>query len=94
MTKIDLVRAITESTGFPAKISVELVDDVLEVLRNTLGRGEDVKLSGFGNFQLREKNARHGRKRPFPKAPPKEVWINPPKPEESTTMASSGGNVY
>ena len=32
-------------------------------------------------------------KRPIPKAPPKEVWINPPKPEESTTMASSGGIV-
>lgn len=32
-------------------------------------------------------------KLPIPKAPPKEVWINPPKPEESTTMASSGGIV-
>ena len=32
-------------------------------------------------------------KRPIPKAPPKAVWINPPKPEESTTMASSGGIV-
>jgi len=30
---------------------------------------------------------------PIPKAPPKAVWINPPKPDESTTMASSGGKV-
>ena len=52
MTKIDLTRALVEATSFPVTKSAHLVDEVLEVIRSTLERGEDVKLSGFGNFWL------------------------------------------
>ena len=47
--------------GLTRKTSLELVGSLFDTIRETLASGEDVKLSGFGNFTLREKNARPGR---------------------------------
>ena len=47
--------------GFSRKESAELVDLVFEMMKETLGKGEKIKISGFGNFVLRDKRQRPGR---------------------------------
>ena len=61
MTKAEIVEQIYEQVGFSKKESAELVEKVFETIKETLARGEKVKISGFGNFVVREKNARKGR---------------------------------
>lgn len=62
MTKADIVQAIyTRLGGFSKKESADLVDLVFETMKETLGRGEKIKISGFGNFVLRDKRQRQGR---------------------------------
>jgi integration host factor subunit alpha len=61
MTKADIVETIYERVGFSKKESAELVETVFEVIKDALVGGEKVKFSGFGNFVVREKNARKGR---------------------------------
>ena len=61
MTKADIVEQIYERVGFSKKESAELVERVFNIIKETLAHGEKVKISGFGNFVVREKNARKGR---------------------------------
>ena len=61
MTKAEIVEQIYEQVGFSKKESAELVEKVFDTIKITLARGEKVKVSGFGNFVVREKNARKGR---------------------------------
>jgi integration host factor subunit alpha len=61
MTKADIVETIYERVGFSKKESAELVETVFEVIKDALVGGEKVKFSGFGNFIVRQKNARKGR---------------------------------
>ncbi len=62
MTKADMVQALyCRLGGFSKKESADLVDLVFETMKETLGRGEKIKISGFGNFVLRDKRPRQGR---------------------------------
>jgi integration host factor subunit alpha len=61
MTKAEIVEHIYEQVGFSKKESAELVEQVFQTIKETLARGEKVKISGFGNFVVRPKNARKGR---------------------------------
>jgi integration host factor subunit alpha len=62
MTKADIVQAIyMKLGGFSKKEAADLVDLVFETMKETLGRGEKIKISGFGNFVLRDKRERQGR---------------------------------
>ena len=61
MTKAEIVEQIYEQVGFSKKESAELVEMVFETIKETLSVGEKVKISGFGNFVVRPKNARKGR---------------------------------
>jgi integration host factor subunit alpha len=62
MTKAEIVQALYSKVGgFSRKESAELVDLVFEMMKETLGRGEKLKVSGFGNFVLRDKRQRPGR---------------------------------
>jgi integration host factor subunit alpha len=61
VTKAEIVEHIYERVGFSKKESAELVERVFDIIKDTLARGEKVKISGFGNFVVREKNARKGR---------------------------------
>lgn len=61
MTKAEIVETIYERVGFSKKESAELVETIFEVIKEALVEGEKVKFSGFGNFIVREKNARKGR---------------------------------
>jgi len=61
LTKEDLVTAIEEANGYPRNRSVELVETLLELIKSKLSSGEDVLISGFGKFSVREKRERRGR---------------------------------
>lgn len=62
LTKARLVNAIHERVGgISRKESIDLVEEVLETIKEALRNGEKVKISGFGNFVVREKSARKGR---------------------------------
>ena len=57
MTKADLVEKISLMTAFTKKESSEIAFDVV---KTTLEAGENIKIAGFGNFEVREKAARRG----------------------------------
>jgi integration host factor subunit alpha len=61
MTKADIVENIYEKIGFSKKESAEIVDLVFDLIKETLENGEKIKISGFGNFVVREKRPRKGR---------------------------------
>lgn len=61
MTKADIVEKILNKVGITRKESVELVEMTLEIMKEKLEVGEKVKISGFGNFMVREKRSRVGR---------------------------------
>ena len=61
LTKADMAEALFNELGLNKREARELVDLFFEELRSALANGEQVKLSGFGNFDLREKGERPGR---------------------------------
>lgn len=61
MTKADIVEKVYQKIGFSKKEASELVELVFSSLKDVLTRGDKVKISGFGNFVVREKNERVGR---------------------------------
>lgn len=61
MTKADIVERIYEKVGFAKKDSYDLVETVFEIMKNTLESGENLKISGFGNFEVKQKKDRRGR---------------------------------
>jgi integration host factor subunit alpha len=61
MTKADIIEGVYEKVGFSKKESAEIVELVFDTLKETLERGDKIKISGFGNFQVRQKKARVGR---------------------------------
>ena len=61
MTKAEIAQSVHDRVGLSKKESGQIVESVLDIIRQTLTQGEDVKLSGFGHFMVREKHARRGR---------------------------------
>ena len=61
LTKADMADHLFDEVGLNKREAKEFVDAYFEMIRAALEDGENVKLSGFGNFQLREKNQRPGR---------------------------------
>jgi len=61
MTKADIVERVYEKIGFSKKEASELVEMVFGSLKDKLVKGEKVKISGFGKFEVREKKSRIGR---------------------------------
>ncbi len=61
LTKADLANRLFDEVGLNKREAKEFVDAYFEAIRLALESGENVKLSGFGNFQLREKDQRPGR---------------------------------
>ena len=61
LTKADIVERVYKEAGFSKKEAADLVDMVFGVIKDTLARGEKVKISGFGNFSIRDKKTRTGR---------------------------------
>lgn len=61
LTKADMAEKLFEDLGLNKREAKELVEMFFEEIRMALEAGKQVKLSGFGNFDLREKNQRPGR---------------------------------
>ena len=61
VTKETIIEAVAKDTGFPKNQSIELVETVIEIIKKTLASGDDVLVSGFGKFKVREKKVRKGR---------------------------------
>ena len=61
MTKADIIEQIYEKVGFSKKESAEIVELVFDLMKDTLEKGEKIKISGFGNFVVRQKRPRIGR---------------------------------
>ena len=61
LTKSDIVEDLNNEIGLNKREAKELVDLLFNEIKNLLSEGQEVKLSGFGNFQLRDKSPRPGR---------------------------------
>ena len=61
MTKADLVSKIYDKVGLSKKESTVIVELIFEIIRTTLENRNKVKISGFGNFNIRTKKVRRGR---------------------------------
>ena len=61
LTKAQITDEIARHNGFPKKQSIETVETILELIKKTLESGEDVLISGFGKFCVKEKGERKGR---------------------------------
>ncbi|PLX40350.1 MAG: integration host factor subunit alpha [Deltaproteobacteria bacterium] len=61
MTKSDIVEAVYQNVGFTKKRAAEVVNLILDTMKDALEDGDKVKISGFGNFEIRMKDARKGR---------------------------------
>lgn len=61
LTKADLAELLFERVGLNKREAKDIVDTFFAEIRDSLSQGEEVKLSGFGNFQVRDKPPRPGR---------------------------------
>lgn len=61
LTKEKLINRLQVQVGLSKQESRAVVERVLDILKDTLARGEDLLVSGFGKFSVRQKNARRGR---------------------------------
>ena len=61
LTKNNIVEQIQTGCGFARNKSVEITESLLEIIKATMGSGEDVLVSGFGKFCVKEKAERKGR---------------------------------
>ena len=61
LTKDHIVNIINRDLNIPKKRSIEIVETLLEIIKSKLSEGEDVLISGFGKFCVKEKKERRGR---------------------------------
>lgn len=61
LTKAHIINAISDQIGYPKNHSAEIVESLLELIKKTLESGDDVLISNFGKFCVKEKGERRGR---------------------------------
>ena len=61
MTKAEIVEKIYEHIGFSKQESIQIVENLFDIMKECLERGEKIKISGYGNFVVRSKRERVGR---------------------------------
>lgn len=61
LTKVQIVESICNQIGFAQKRSSEIIETLLEIIKRTLESGEDVLISNFGKFCVKQKDERKGR---------------------------------
>jgi integration host factor subunit alpha len=61
LTKARIVDSIQMQLGYPKRMSSEVVEILLEIMKKNLENGDDVLVSGFGKFCIKDKNERCGR---------------------------------
>src|SRR4030095_5915164 len=96
MTKADIVENVYEKVGgFSKKEAAEIVETVFDTIKETLERGEKIKISGFGNFVGREQNARGPHPADWPgdhdqRAPRADVQAQPGPQERAQRLGEVG----
>jgi integration host factor subunit alpha len=83
LTKVQIVESIHNQIGFTKNRSLEIVATLLEIIKSTLESGEDVLISNFGKFCVKQKNERRGRN----PATGKDLML---KPRKIVTFKCSG----
>jgi len=61
LTKANIIEAIQKENGYSRKQPAEVIEILLEIIKQVLESGEDVMISGFGKFQVKYKRQRRGR---------------------------------
>ena len=61
LTKDTLIEMIRDKVGYPVKEAKEILEMILEEVKNSLEAGKEVKISGFGKWTVKEKRSRPGR---------------------------------
>ncbi len=61
LTKADIIEDIHKNYGFTKSKSADLTESILEIIKQSLETGQDVLISGFGKFCVKEKKERRGR---------------------------------
>jgi integration host factor subunit alpha len=61
LTKAVIVESVEKQLGLPKKDCMDMVEKLLEIMKTTLASGEDLLISGFGKFTIKNKKARRGR---------------------------------
>jgi integration host factor subunit alpha len=61
LTKIEIINSVYETLGISRKESVTAVESLFEIIKDELGKGNDVMISGFGKWTVRAKKKRKGR---------------------------------
>lgn len=61
VTKAQIIDAIQDNIGYPRNQSAEIIEALLEIIKQKLQNGEDIMISGFGKFSVKNKKDRRGR---------------------------------
>ncbi len=61
LTKAKLIDSVSKQMTFPRSYSTRMIESLLEIIKHTLESGEDVLISGFGKFCVKDKKERKGR---------------------------------
>ena len=61
MTKSEIIESLHDQIGFSKRESAGIIETLFDIIKETLEQGENLKLSGFGSFNIRDKRARCGR---------------------------------
>ena len=61
LTKAHIIESIHNQLGLPKKNCAEIFESLLEIMKNSLAEGDDVLISGFGKFCVKDKKERRGR---------------------------------
>jgi len=61
MTKVEIIQNVYDRLGFSKKDAAQIVESVFDIMKERLEKGEKIKISGFGNFVVKEKADRRGR---------------------------------
>ena len=80
MNKTELIAALTEKTGFTKKDAEKALNAVVDVITESLSKGDKVQVVGFGSFEVKDR--------------PERIARNPQKPEEEITIPVSKAPVF
>jgi len=61
VTKAHMIESVQENLGYPKNQSAEIVESLIEIIKKTLAEGDDLLISGFGKFCVKNKKDRKGR---------------------------------
>jgi len=61
VTKAHMIESVQENLGYPKNQSAEIVESLIEIIKKTLAEGDDLLISGFGKFCVKNKKERKGR---------------------------------